>query len=71
MFYDLSQISSLQEKLQEMGDRLQEKDFDLLQKDQFLNHLHKELEKKQATLTEMEQVSGLLLDSHSNNFILV
>lgn len=54
-----------------MGDRLQEKDFDLIQKDQFLKHLHKELEKKQATITEMEQVSGLLIDSHPNNFILV
>ncbi|XP_040215945.1 coiled-coil domain-containing protein 18 isoform X2 [Rana temporaria] len=51
----MSQISTLQEKLQEMGDRLQEKDFDLIQKDQFLNHLHKELEKKEATITEMEQ----------------
>ncbi|XP_063795941.1 coiled-coil domain-containing protein 18 isoform X2 [Pseudophryne corroboree] len=51
----IKQISSLDEKLQETRDQLREKDFGLLQKDQYINQLQKEMEKKQLVITEMDQ----------------
>ncbi|XP_075038458.1 coiled-coil domain-containing protein 18 [Mixophyes fleayi] len=51
----IKQISSLDEKLQETREQLREQDFGLLQKDQYINQLQKEIEKKLLAVTEMEQ----------------
>ncbi|KAM4641550.1 coiled-coil domain-containing protein 18 [Discoglossus pictus] len=51
----INQVTSLDEKLQLARDQLCVKEFDLLQKDQVINHLKKDIERKQVLVTEMEK----------------
>ncbi|XP_053549095.1 LOW QUALITY PROTEIN: coiled-coil domain-containing protein 18 [Bombina bombina] len=51
----IAQITSLDEKLQLAREKLCEKDFDLLQKDQTINQLKKDMERTQLIMSDMEK----------------
>lgn len=60
VFLIYGQIESLDTKLQHSRDELREKEFELLQRDQEINQLKKEIERKQHRLTGIEKVRCFL-----------
>lgn len=54
------QIESLESKLKHAKDELDEKEFNILQQEQEINRLKKEIERKQQRVKDMEKVSFFL-----------